>query len=208
MKKILLLCIMTFVLASTQAEARTFSLDIIQGHGPLEVSRQDAIGMFKWAQLRLAEAGVYIRLRRCSFTGKRNPQVTLANWSNQFWWWSKELWPKVRGLQKNQVLYVMIPPIWAELKYWIGGQAYMICAVHAKGIPIAVGNAEVRNPDGELRWYHSAVILAHELAHLFGAKHYYTWTIMHPAATSLGMPMEGLRFDEVSIEQIHKCIGW
>lgn len=205
MKQILLLCIMTFALASTQAEARTFSLDIVQGHGPLEVSRQDAIKMFGWAQVRFAEIGIKIKLRRCSFTGKRNPSVTLANWQQQFWWWIAQYWK--RSLPRNQLLYVMIPPFWDRSVAWIAGQAYAICGIRRTTLPMAVGNAEVYNQDGAYRWYHSAAVLAHELGHLFGAYHCQSQTIMHPAVTGLLIEMSAVRFDIVSAKQIRKCVN-
>ena len=204
MKLLLLLLLITLVLVSTQAEARTFSLDIIQSHGPKEVSRQEAIGMFKFAQARLAEAGIKIKLRRCSFTGKRNPAVNITNWPNQFYWWAKQGYSK--RLLKNQLLYIMLPPFWDEI-YWIGGQAYAVCGIRRTLFSFAVGNAELVTSFGVDRWYHSAMIMVHELGHLFGARHIDTDTIMNPGATGLPVSMVTLPWDIKSIQQIQRCIG-
>lgn len=88
--------------------------------------------------------------------------------------------------RKRLITYYMVPPYITAVELrktaWLAGYAYAVCS------NVAVGSAtRQRLYNGDLlpesRMHHSAVVLAHEVAHLLCANHV-EWrpNLMHPAA--------------------------
>lgn len=197
--RLLLLVALMFALA-TPASARTFHIDIIHVGGFYSMPRQSVIAMFVITRQQFARIGVNIRLRRVSSAPPQGPRVDLKTWMRQGWYWQMKLLHQ--GAKK--IYYVVLPPFNDGWKRYIAGQSY-ICQVR-KLPSIAVGNAQMFNQDAELRYYQSAVVMAHELGHSFGAQHDNSNSIMNPAATILPN-VNKLQFSAASAYQISKCVG-
>jgi len=198
--KALLLAVIV-LLSAAVAEARTYRIDVIQVAGSFAVQRQDVIAMFAFTQARFAAVGIDIRLRRVASAHAQGPVVTLKNWMRQAWYWQMKLWKQ----NKNLIYYVVLPPFVDNGSRYIAGLADWFCRIRTPPA-IAVGNAQMFNQNGDARFWQSAVVMAHELGHEFGARHEDSVSIMNPGASGLPSP-ETLVFSPVSSHQMNRCVN-
>lgn len=186
------------LLLAAPAWGRTYQINLIQSHGPREVSRQDAIEMLTIARAKLAQAGIKTRVGRVSYSRLLNPSYTLLTYGQGAFWWAKKLPPRL-----NIIRHVLTPPFYDEERYWMAGVSIGICLVHYR-YAITTSNAQLTNIDGLDRFYHSAISIAHELGHAFGAKHTLTPSIMSSDALYFS-PVWALQFATGSIRQMKAC---
>lgn len=200
MRLFFLAIVLSMATCVNPAYARTFNIDIIQVGGFYAMPRQSVIAAFGITRDRFAKIGILVKLRRVSSVPAQGPRVDLTTWMRQGWYWQMKLLHK--GAKK--IYYVALPPFSDGWKRYIAGQSF-ICSV--RRLPsIAVGNAQMFNQDGVLRFYESAVVMTHELGHSFGAHHEDSASLMNPAATILP-GVDKLQFSVTSAYQINKCSG-
>lgn len=195
--RLIAILVSSLLLAST-AHARTWQINLIQSHGPREISRQEAIKMMQFARSKFTAIGIKTRLGRASYSKLLNPAYNLTTYQNSVHWWARKLPPR-----KNIIRHVLTPPFFDGLWY-IGGSAIGICALHHSYI-ITTSNAQYKNIDGLDRWYQSATAIAHELGHAFGARHTKSHSIMNFEALHFD-DLPRLSFAPESVTQIYKCM--
>lgn len=192
--------LLALLLFASTAHARTWQIDVIQAHGPREISRQDAINMATFARARFAEIGIKTRLGRVSFTKLQNPSYGLTNYTQGVFWWQRQLPPRA-----NIVRHVLTPPFFTNGLWYIAGASTGICLLHWK-YAVTTSNAQLTNIAGVSRWHQSAVAMTHELGHAFGARHTRGHSIMNIGA--LGFEdVATLTFAPESVRQIYQCMG-
>ena len=91
-------------------------------------------------------------------------------------------------------------------KYWLAGYANGTTCYRYKDNAVAYSTAELYNQDGEARWQHSVVALAHEIGHLLGANHDNDSPVSIMNAAPLPYVDGGISFSGKSIEQMEECI--
>lgn len=191
------------LLFTATAHARTYQVDIIQSHGPREVSRQDAIGMREVMLFKFAQIGVNIRRGRVSYTKIKNPNYNLSNYEQGALFWQKHLPPRT-----NIIRHVITPPFYDIGLWFIGGVSPGVCVVRWR-YAVSTSNAQLVNLYGEDRWWHSAIAMTHELGHVFGSKD--VKDVKDASLMNIGAlhftPVQALEFSPASATQIHHCVG-
>lgn len=188
------------LLFAVPAYARTWQINLIQSHGPREVSRQDAIAMMQFARAKLAEVGIRTRIGRVSYTKLFNPTYNLSNYWQGVYWWQKHFPARL-----NILRHVVTPPFLVDQLWYIAGASPGVCLLHWR-YAVSTSNAQIVNVYNIDRWYQSAMAITHELGHVFGGRHTMSHSIMNGGA--LAFPdVKDLKFAPESVTQIYKCIG-
>ena len=112
---------------------------------------------------------------------------------------------KNAGHKKKRIYVAILPPSFDGPDSYIWGYSSGIFC--SKNDLFFVGTGlSAFNTRGELRLKHSGYVLLHELAHVLGAGHINTKTVMNPDATRLVQELGDLKFDEFSKMDIKECL--
>lgn len=182
--KLLFLILFPFCVAAQQDV-----LHIIQVQGELSVSEDQFKQMYRKASWYFREMGLVLRLRRTvlndnpcedehSISSIIPELACLRNYAIDRGWYP------ARARTMN---FFLLPPWLTENESgktaWIGGIVYALC--NNFGIGNASAHQLVDGVFGPDRLPHSAVVLAHETAHMLCAKHEdKTINLMHPDANA------------------------
>lgn len=196
----LIAVLVSSLIFSSVAQARAWQVDFILAKGDRAIPRQAAILMGQFVTLKFAEIGLQVKIRRVSFTKLTNPQYSTLDYGNGVYWWQRHLPPR-----KNILRHVITPPILEDGVYYIAGVAPGFCLVRWV-YAVSTSNAQMINIKGIDRFWQSALAILHELAHLFGAKHVESHTIMNTGSLAFD-DVKLLKFAPESVHQIYNCIG-
>lgn len=202
MKKFCLI-LLSILLLSTTAHARVWTVNIGLVSGQNKISRQEAKRIFIATQSTYAALNIDLKLGYIH--GSKGKKINSSAYSldNQFWYWKKKV--GTIPARQHQIVYVILPPMLFEGSYFMGGMAAGICNIYTEN-PFAVGYARVQKGNKNSFWQ-SAVIMKHELGHLFGAVHDPGKDIMNAHAISFKNQMT-LQFSQESISQMHNCLSF
>lgn len=185
MVTIWLCCFVWGMLATAQ------ELQIVPIHGLRALDDEQIKDVYSRASYYFKEVGLTFRVKylprefnEClSYNTLQTYALGIKCWKNNAYkrgWWRRKL-----------VTYYLEPPMveldqsYHEIKTWIAGISY-ICG------KVAAGNAVEYSSDGKLRLDQSAVIMAHELMHIFCAPHIESQpNLMHPSANDYTDQFQG-----------------
>lgn len=127
-----------------------------------------------------------------------NPKdtYTIANSQKAYFDWRS-------SLQNSKGNYLVILPPTTD-RFIVG---YTTHGCHKDNFnSTVVALLQSQNQAGQDRKVHSTYVVAHELAHIYGASHIDTPTIMNPAPLPLVTTLGALPFDIKSKREIRRCI--
>lgn len=154
------------------------------------------------ARDHLFRAGIVAKATRLTAMQDIAPQLfTLETRRLHLYAWQKYARRNKFNKKVDQV-HIIAPPIYENGFNWFAGMAYGLCQSGANAISIS--NAGV-DTSGTIRITHSAIGIAHEMAHILGAKHTETTDLMNPQALELVKTLYPLPVAASTIKEIIKC---
>jgi len=192
----------------SSAYGQSIPLRVIGVPGPHSLTAAELDSVSRAGAELLSSAGVPVQLRRilllatdpCAHIPK-----TLTDAQRNFYCYRLDAF-RNRRVDSRWLTYTLQPPMFSGSTSFIGGFASGICT-RSNYTRFASGNGIVRSLPANLpRLNSSAGILAHELAHLLGARHDSSnCNIMFPELANCLNQGIGFKFNPLALTQISRC---
>ena len=154
------------------------------------------------AREHLFRAGVLAKATRVTSMYDIAPQLTtLSTRKAHLYAWQKYA-RRNKFDKKVDQIHIITPPIYESGVNWFGGMAYGICMAGNKAISLSNAGIDI---SGNIRITHSAIGIAHEMAHILGAKHTDTNDLMNTQALELVKRTYPLPVLASTMKEIQKC---
>lgn len=154
------------------------------------------------AREHLFRAGVLAKATRFTAMYDVAPQLlTLSTRKSHLYAWQKYA-RRNKFDKKVDQIHIITPPIYEGGFNWFAGMAYGLCQSGARAISISNAGIDI---SGNIRITHSAIGIAHEMAHILGAKHTDTTDLMNTQALELIRNTYPLPVLASTIKEIQKC---
>lgn len=154
------------------------------------------------AREHLYRAGVLAKATRFTAMYDVAPQLmTLSTRKAHLYAWQK-YGRRNKFDKKVDQIHIITPPIAEGGFNWFAGMAYGFCQSGAKAISISTAGIDI---SGNIRVTHSAIGIAHEMAHILGAKHTDTNDLMNTQALELVKTIYPLPVVASTLKEITKC---
>lgn len=195
-------CVLGIAFAHAEAPRIKVSMSVVRGENA--VSLTEAREIFRKARAIFAEeVGVNVVLVKSrSISAPKSAQLAaLSSAIPQASYWSIRFSKtRVGGVIDLAVL----PPYKANGLYYFAGAAWGQCSLYSSFAFVAL--PRIRS-NGELGERISKYVIAHELAHLMGAPHVGSQTIMNPAPSQALEELGEIHFDALSVRDMRLCLN-
>lgn len=172
--------------------------------GPYALSRQDLGVVLAMAAYKLELGNKPIKVKKIlTFPDPCTPQNTRENFPNQFGCF-RSIAERLRRFREGPTLVVSPPMSARDGQLYLGGVAQRVCTRHVSR-RISWVAATPASILGSSRIYSSAIGIAHELGHNFGAGHVSDASIMNEGALVLARNGLDLFFSPQSISEMNQC---